>query len=90
LAILAWGLIQEGLKLRKRTSFWYGILLFTLQIISRVLEYNTEVLFRALVFGICGYSLITAGLWFERRFSSSKTSNSGGSENSGDDSRGKK
>ena len=77
LAILAWGLVQEGLKLRNRTSFWCGILLFTLQIISRVLEYNTDVLFRALVFGICGYSLIAAGLWFERRFTSSKASNSG-------------
>jgi uncharacterized membrane protein len=41
LAILAWGLVQEGLKLRKRTAFWCGMLLFTLQIISRVLEYNT-------------------------------------------------
>jgi uncharacterized membrane protein len=75
LAILAWGLIQEGLKLRKRTSFWYGILLLTLQIISRVLEYNTDVLFRALVFASCGYSLIAAGLWFERRFTTSKSSN---------------
>ncbi|MFN7657544.1 MAG: DUF2157 domain-containing protein, partial [Dolichospermum sp.] len=50
-------------------------LLFTLQIISRVLEYNTDVLFRALVFASCGYSLIAAGLWFERRFTTSKSSN---------------
>jgi uncharacterized membrane protein len=75
LAILAWGLIQEGLKLRNRTTFWCGMLLFTLQIISRVLEYNTDVLFRALVFASCGYSLIAAGLWFERRFTTSKSSN---------------
>jgi uncharacterized membrane protein len=83
LAILAWGLVQEGLKLRNRTSFWCGMLLFTLQVISRVLEYNTDVLFRALVFGICGYSLIAAGLWFERRFPTSKISNSSGSGNGG-------
>jgi uncharacterized membrane protein len=75
LAILAWGLIQEGLKLRNRNAFWCGMLLFTLQIISRVLEYNTDVLFRALVFASCGYSLIAAGLWFERHFTISKSSN---------------
>ncbi|MFM7363150.1 MAG: DUF2157 domain-containing protein [Cuspidothrix sp.] len=83
LAILAWGLVQEGLKSRDRTYFWCGMLLFTLQIISRVFEYNTDVLFRALVFGICGYSLIAAGLWFERRLTTSKNSNGGGSGNSG-------
>ncbi|MFN5991481.1 MAG: DUF2157 domain-containing protein, partial [Dolichospermum sp.] len=75
LAILVWGLIQEGLKLRNRNTFWCGMLLFTLQIISRVLEYDTDVLFRALVFASCGYSLIAAGLWFERRFTTSKSSN---------------
>ncbi|MFM5891733.1 MAG: DUF2157 domain-containing protein [Dolichospermum sp.] len=75
LAILAWGLIQEGLKLRNRTTFWCGMLLFTVQIISRVLEYNTDVLFRSLVFASCGYSLIAAGLWFERRLHTPKSSN---------------
>ncbi|MBD2443725.1 DUF2157 domain-containing protein [Dolichospermum sp. FACHB-1091] len=75
LAILAWGLIQEGFNLRNRTAFWCGMLLFTLQIISRVLEYNTDVLFRALVFASCGYSLIAAGLWFERHFTTSKSGN---------------
>lgn len=74
LATLAWGLIQEGLKLSKRRSFWCGILLFILQIISRVLEYDTDVLFRSLVFISCGYSLIAAGQWFERRLSPASNS----------------
>ncbi|BAZ30845.1 hypothetical protein NIES4074_33120 [Cylindrospermum sp. NIES-4074] len=76
LAFLAWGLIQEGLKLRDRRSFWSGILLFTLQIISRVLEYDTDLLFKSLVFILCGSAVMTAGLWFERRLSTA--SNSGG------------
>jgi len=67
LATLAWGLIQEGLKLNNRNSFWGGMLLLTLQIISRMLEYDTDLLFKSLVFVLCGSALISAGLWFERR-----------------------
>ncbi|MEA5505860.1 DUF2157 domain-containing protein [Halotia wernerae UHCC 0503] len=67
LAVLSWGLIQEGLKLNNRRTFWGGMLLFTLQIISRMLEYDTDLLFRSLVFFMCGSALISAGLWFERR-----------------------
>ncbi|MBW4646179.1 MAG: DUF2157 domain-containing protein [Goleter apudmare HA4340-LM2] len=76
LATLSWGLIQEGMKLNDRRTFWGGMLLFTLQIISRVLEYDTDLLFRALVFATCGTSLISAGLWFERRQTSSSGSSS--------------
>ncbi len=67
LATLAWGLIQEGLKLNNRSSFWGGMLLLTLQVISRMLEYDTDLLFKSLVFVLCGSALISAGLWFERR-----------------------
>jgi uncharacterized membrane protein len=74
LVTLAWGLIQEGLKLRDRRPFWCGMLLLTLQVISRVLEYDTDLLFKSLVFVTCGYCLITAGLWFEKRLSSSSSS----------------
>jgi uncharacterized membrane protein len=74
LATLAWGLIQEGIKVNDRRTFWAGMLLFILQIITRVLEYDTDWLFRALVFATCGTSLISGGLWFERRNSSSSGS----------------
>jgi uncharacterized membrane protein len=74
LTTLAWGLVQEGLKLSNRRSFWAGLLLFTLQIISRVLEYDTDLLFKSLVFILCGSGLITAGLWFENRLSANATS----------------
>lgn len=64
---LASGLIREGLKLNDRKAFWGGMLLITLQIISRVIEYNTDLLFQSLVLVLCGSALISFGLWFERR-----------------------
>ncbi|BAY09779.1 DUF2157 domain-containing protein [Calothrix sp. NIES-2098] len=76
LATLAWGLIQEGLKLNDRRSFWGGMLLLTLQVISRVWEYNTDLLFKSLVFVMCGSVLISSGLWFERRLSEAKSKKS--------------
>ncbi|MDB9372937.1 DUF2157 domain-containing protein [Nodularia sphaerocarpa] len=67
LAFLASGLMREGLKLNNRNTFWGGMLLLTLQIISRAIEYDTDRLFQSLVFFLCGSALISAGLWFERR-----------------------
>lgn len=67
LAVLSWGLIQEGMKLNDRRSFWGGMLLLTLLVISRMLEYDTDLLFRSMVFLMCGSILISAGMWFENR-----------------------
>jgi uncharacterized membrane protein len=66
--LLAVGLIREGLALGNRPSFWAGMVLITLQIISRLFEYNTELLLKSLVFVLCGIGVIAAGLWFERHF----------------------
>lgn len=66
--MLAVGLIREGLALGNRQSFWGGMVLITLQIISRVFEYNTELLLKSFVFVLCGIGVIAAGLWFERHF----------------------
>jgi uncharacterized membrane protein len=74
LAFLASGFIREGLKLNNRGTFWGGMLLLTLQIISRALEYNSDGLFQSLVFVLCGSALISAGLWFERRLPSGSKS----------------
>lgn len=74
LAFLASGLIREGLKLNNRSSFWGGMLLLTMQIISRAIEYDTDRLFQSLVFVLCGSALISAGLWFERRLPSGSKS----------------
>jgi uncharacterized membrane protein len=66
--LLAVGLIREGLALGNRQSFWGGLVLITLQIISRVFEYNTELLLKSFVFVLCGIGVIAAGVWFERHF----------------------
>ena len=60
------GCLREGLSHNSRNGFWCGVLLLGLQIISRVLEYDTSLLLKAAVSGGCGVGVIAAGLWFER------------------------
>jgi uncharacterized membrane protein len=69
LAMLACGLIREGLELGQRKAFWGGMVLLTLQILTRMLEYDTALLFKSFVFVLCGVAVILAGLWFERYLS---------------------
>lgn len=69
LSILACGLIYQGLTQGQRHAFWGGMVLLTLQILSRMLEYETGLLFKSFVFVLCGAGVIAAGLWFERRLS---------------------
>lgn len=64
---LSVGLIREGLALGKRQLFWGGMVLLTLSICSRMLEYDTDLLFKSFVLLICGFGLMGGGLWFERR-----------------------
>lgn len=66
LFFLAVGLIKEGLAQGQRRLFWGGMVLLTLQIFTRMLEYNTDLLSKSLVLFLCGFSVIAAGLWFER------------------------
>jgi uncharacterized membrane protein len=68
LFLLAVGLIREGLALGNRQTFWGGMVSITLQIISRLFEYDTELLLKSFVFVLCGIGVIAAGLWFERHF----------------------
>lgn len=65
LFLLAAGFIRVGLSQGRRDTFWGGMVLLTLQILSRMLEYNTALLFKSLVFVLCGVGVIAAGLWFE-------------------------
>lgn len=66
LFLLAAGLIREALATGERRGFWGGIILLILQIGSRMLEYETNLLFKAFVLFLCGVGVIAAGLWFER------------------------
>lgn len=64
--ILATGLIRIGLVQGIKSTFWGGLILLTLQIVSRTFEYNTGLLLKSLVFILCGLGVIAAGLWYER------------------------
>lgn len=75
LAVLACCLIKEALELGKRGAYWGGIILLTLQIISRMLEYDTQLLFKSFVFILCGVAVIGAGIWFERRTGNTRLTN---------------
>jgi uncharacterized membrane protein len=66
LAVLGIGTIRESLGTGDRRPFWFGIFLLTLQILSRLLEYETSLLLKSLMFVLCGVGIIAAGLWFER------------------------
>lgn len=66
LFLLAVGLIRRGLTQAQRRLFWGGMLLLTGAIFSRMLEYNTGLLFKSIVLLLCGFGVIAAGLWFER------------------------
>ncbi len=67
LAMLSIGLIRDGLTLVQRRTFWGGMVMLVLQIISRMFEYDTELLLKAVVFVVCGGAIIASGLGFERK-----------------------
>jgi uncharacterized membrane protein len=66
LFFLAVELIRIALANGKRFGFWTGIILLSLQLFSRMFEYNTGLLLKAIVLFGCGIAVILAGLWFER------------------------
>lgn len=66
LALLSVGMMREGLGSGARPPFWWGLVVLTLQILSRVLEYETGLLVKSMVFVACGIGVILVGLWFER------------------------
>jgi uncharacterized membrane protein len=73
LFLLAIALIRDGLALGTRRTFWGGMLLLVLGILSRMLEYDTALLLKAFVFVLCGVGVIAAGLYFERNLKPAKT-----------------
>ena len=66
LFLLAAGLMREGLAQGDRRAFWGGMVLLTLRILTWFLLANTELIFKSIVFILCGFGVIAIGLWFER------------------------
>jgi uncharacterized membrane protein len=62
-------LISQSIREGQRFNFWLGILLLILQIFSRMFEYNTDLILKAIALVACGVAAILAGLWFERYLS---------------------
>lgn len=71
LFLLALVLINQALKSEKRLGYWSGIILLSLQVLSRMFEYNTGLLTKAIVLFACGLSVIIAGIWFEKNLAQS-------------------
>jgi uncharacterized membrane protein len=66
LFLLALLLLHDGLAEGVRHRFWGGMVLLVLGITSRMFEYNTDLILKALVLIGCGIGIILAGIWFER------------------------
>ncbi|MBK4729305.1 DUF2157 domain-containing protein [Oxynema sp. CENA135] len=66
LFLIAYAAIRHGLARGRRSSFWQGMVLLSLDIFSRVIEYDTGLVFKAFVFLLCGVGIVLVGLWFER------------------------
>ncbi|GAB4156597.1 MAG: hypothetical protein Fur0046_36550 [Cyanobacteria bacterium J069] len=66
LFLLAAAFIRQGLAQSNRLLFWYGMVMLVLQVISRMLEYETGLLLKSAVFVLCGLAVMLVGLWFER------------------------
>ncbi|PPS45764.1 DUF2157 domain-containing protein [Chroococcidiopsis sp. TS-821] len=66
LFLLAAELIRTGLAKGGRRAFWGGMLLLSLRIFYVFLLSATGLLFKSLVFILCGIGVMVVGLWFER------------------------
>ncbi|MEO0755363.1 MAG: DUF2157 domain-containing protein [Cyanobacteria bacterium J06648_16] len=74
LFLLAIALLRDGLALGKRRTFWGGMSLLVLGLLTRLFEYNTDLMLKSFVLVLCGISVIAAGLWFERHLHPSSNS----------------
>jgi uncharacterized membrane protein len=66
LFLLVAGLLRDGLAQGSRLGFWGGMGLLVLQIWTRMFEYDTGLVVKAIAFMLCGLGAIAAGIWFER------------------------
>ncbi|MCS6783018.1 MAG: DUF2157 domain-containing protein [Gloeomargarita sp. SKYBB_i_bin120] len=66
LLVYSLGLVRVGTTHLRRGPFWLGMVLLGFQILSRLLEYDTGLMGKALGFGLGGLALVGAGFGFER------------------------
>jgi UDP-N-acetylmuramyl pentapeptide phosphotransferase/UDP-N-acetylglucosamine-1-phosphate transferase len=73
LVVLSIGCIRESLETKRRSQFWYGLLVLVVLIASRFLEYETELILKSAILTLCGFGIIAAGIWFEKYAGRSRT-----------------
>lgn len=59
-------LIWQSFALSERGSFWIGVIMITMIIVSRSLEYDTGLIFKSIAFLTCGVALMASGILFEK------------------------
>ncbi|MCX5655339.1 MAG: DUF2157 domain-containing protein [Planctomycetota bacterium] len=62
---LAVGLVASGMALLDRRLFWPGVLLLVILVVSRFFEYESNLMWKAAAFLVCGLGIIGGGLKFE-------------------------
>lgn len=60
-------MLHDGTLLGIRRRFWGGMSIVVIGLITRMFEYDTGLMLKALVLGACGIGIIAAGLWFEKK-----------------------
>jgi len=73
LAFVGFAMLHDGVLMGVRHRFWGGMGIVIISLMSRMFEYDTELMLKAVVLVACGVAVILAGLWFERQAQSSKT-----------------
>jgi uncharacterized membrane protein len=66
LALMIVLLFAASFSYEDRRIFWAAALMAALLILTRTLEYETELLIKAIIFTACGVGIIIAGVMFER------------------------
>ncbi|MBE9011605.1 hypothetical protein IQ250_15465 [Pseudanabaenaceae cyanobacterium LEGE 13415] len=67
LGVLAIVAVRNSLKTVERRAFWFGVIALSVQLLSRLMEYELSFSLQLLIVSSLAGSAIAAGLWFEFR-----------------------
>ncbi len=67
LFFIGFAMLHDGALLGIRHRFWGGVGIVVVGLVTRMFEYDTDLLLKALVLVVCGIGIIAAGLWFEKK-----------------------
>ncbi len=71
LFFIGFAMLHDGMLMGVRHRFWGGMGIVVIGLWTRMFEYDTDLLLKAVVLTICGVVVIAAGLWFEKSSKSS-------------------